>query len=196
LWYGRWMNERQGTGEKKAVDAARLLGRGGEALGLAAVAHARGQWAGRGPWFVLTPELSGAAEEILASLEERPSPRLLRTVIKAVMRDKPATAAPGWATPLVDDQSILSGLGASIEIEKLRPALGTLAGDLTAQQKGLAAFAVALCRNLDSLYALAELLPREYREQFTRMGTLAHVLVEPGDPMNMRADLKERLKEA
>ena len=37
------------------AEAAKLLGRSGRVLGLAAVAHIHGQRAGMGPWYVLSP---------------------------------------------------------------------------------------------------------------------------------------------
>ncbi len=194
------MAEVMGNAQSKAsslqLDARRLLGRGGRTLGLAAIAHARGQQSGRGPWHVLSADTIAAAEEVLSALEQQPDPVLLEAAVRAAMSPKPATAAPTWAAPLWRDPMMLSRVGASLETSQLSSALGLKQTDPSDREKGLAALAVALSRSLDALRAFADYLPEDDRDCVFRMGCLASVSVEPGEPSGLRARLRHVLKKA
>ncbi len=181
--------------DENQMDARRLLGRGGRILGLAALAHAQGRRQGAEPWHVLPADTVAAAEEVLLALEEELDPALLEAVIRAAMSEKPATAAPSWAEPLWRDPGALSRVGAAVDSKRLAPAFGPRLPDPSDREKGLAALAVALCRSVDGLRALAERLPEEDRDLALRMTYLAGVTVEPGDPSRMRAEMRRILKE-
>ncbi len=193
------MAEIMGNTKSKAgslqLDARRLLGRGGRTLGLAAVAHARGQQPGQGPWHVLSADTIAAAEEVLSALAQQPDPALLEAAVRAAMGPKPATAAPSWAAPLWRDPMMLSRVGALFETSQLSSALGPKQTDPSDREKGLAALAVALSRSLDALRAFAEYLAEDDQDSVFRMGCLASVSVEPGEPSELRTELRRLLKE-
>ncbi|MCP4679629.1 MAG: hypothetical protein GY854_29885 [Deltaproteobacteria bacterium] len=181
--------------DENQTDARRLLGRGGRILGLAALAHAQGRRPGSEPWHVLSADTVAAAEEVLIALEKEMDPALLEAVVRAAMGEKPATAAPSWAEPFWRDPQALSRIGAAVDSKCLAPAFGPRLPEPSDREKGLAALAVALCRSVDGLRALAEHLSEEERELVLRMTYLAGVTVEPGEPSRMRADMRRILKE-
>ncbi|MCP4604002.1 MAG: hypothetical protein GY847_26355 [Proteobacteria bacterium] len=189
------MGNNRANANANQKDAGRLLGRGSKILGLAALAHARGQRAGTGPWHTLSKEIVAASEEVLEALEQEPDPTLLEAVIRAAMAPNPATAAPTWAETLWRDPLALSRVGTAVDSERLAPALGPKCNNSSDRQKGLAALAVALSRSIDGLRALAENLPEEDRDAVVRMASLAAVVVEPGEPTRMRADIRKIIKE-
>ncbi len=173
------------------ITAGQLLGRGSRALGLAALAHGRGQRPGAGPWHVLGKEMVGAVEEVLLSLEKGPEPKQLEAAIRATMAPRPATASPRWAEPLWRDPTALKTLGAALETVSLTPALGPRFKDPSDVEKGLAGLAIAFSRSLDSLGALADNLTELDRNKAVRMGYLAQTLVGPREPSKMRAFIKQ-----
>ncbi len=189
------MVRNQSEEDKNQMSAARLLSRGGRILGLAALAHARGQRAGFGPWYALCPETIAATEEVLHALDQRPDPKLLEAVVRAAMAPAPATAAPRWAEPLWRDPRALSRVGAAVDSKYLAPALGIGRHDLSDRLRGLAALAVALSRSLDGLCALAEHLPQTEKGEIVRMASLAAAVVNPGEPTQMKAKIRRILKE-
>jgi len=193
------MGEEKADHKQRAI--GRLLGRGGQTLGLAATAHARGQRAGDGPWHVLAPQLVAAAEQVLGVLAEENDPDSLSSAVGAAMGAAPATAAPSWAGDLWRDPELLARLGCAVPPDALAPALpvqwsGTAepVEALDHRERGLAAVAVALGRSVDGVEALAaELAPAE-GERLIGMATLAGSQVAPGEPSRMRSWLKEWIK--
>ncbi len=178
-----------------SAQAAKLLGRGGRVLGLAAVAHVHGQRAGKGPWNVLSPEIVAATEEILLLLEQGPKKAVLEAVVEAALSPEPATAAPRWTEPLWRDADALSRLGKVLDIRTLTPALGPRRADPSDREKGLAGVALALCRSSDGLCALAERLPEDDGSKLKCMASFAQTVVEPREPTRMRDELRRLLKE-
>jgi hypothetical protein len=178
---------------KKAeiVGAEKLLARGSRILGIAALAHARGD----GRWHVLSAETIAATEEILSYLEQKPDSVVLEAVIGAALASEPATQPPSWSKPLFHNQPMIERIGALIDASRLRAALGARHASPTDRLKGLAALAIGLCRSLDSLGALAQNLPVEDRAELMPMGYLAHTLVEPGEPSTMRSDIRRIMRE-
>ncbi len=175
---------------------ARLLGRGGQALGLAATAHARGQRGGRGPWYVLAPETIAAAEQVLVALEEGGDPESLELAVGAAMATAPATAAPSWAAASWSAPGALDRIGRAVTDAAIAPALphrSASAADLDDRARGLAALAVALGRSVDGVQALAARLPAADGRLLLRMAGVAGARVAPGDPSRMRAWLKAEL---
>jgi hypothetical protein len=179
--------------EKKAenVGAEKLLARGSRILGIAALAHARGD----GRWHVLSPETVAAAEEILRYLEQKPDSVVLEAVIGAALAPEPATQPPSWSKPLFHNRSMIERIGALTDASKLRAALGAGHASPANRLKGLAALAIGFCRSLDSLGALAENLSDDDRADLMPMGYLAHTLVEPGEPSTMRSDIRRIMSE-
>lgn len=167
-----------------SATAARLLGRGGRVLGLAALAHARGQRAGAGPWYVLGPETVAAAEQLLSILEEGGDPESLAAAVGAAMGPEPATAAPSWVVRLLARDRALDRVGERIEPLELAPALerGMATDELSARARGLAALAVGLCRSIDRVEAVCRGLELGEGRALRRMSRLAGVQVAPGQP--------------
>lgn len=182
---------REETGQHEVrADVGRFLRRGGTALALAAVAHAKGRLPRGERWHVLAPELAAAAEEVLAEIAAGARPEVLETAVRAAMDEKPSTAPPAWARALVGSPAALSRVGRGADPGDLAPALGRRAGTAEDRLKGLAALALALCRSLDALAAAAALLSEEDGRALVRMGHLAAATAEPGAPSRMRAAVK------
>jgi len=180
-----------------SADVSRLLARGGRVLGLAALAHARGQRAGAGPWFVLSPQLVSAAEQILTELESGPDLDALTAAVAAALGPGPATAAPSWIGPALGSPERLATVGRGIDDDDIAAALPVDAapGDLDARTRGLAAIAVALGRSIDAIEAVGrELEPGDGRA-LTRMARLACVEVSPGQPTRVRRVIRRLLGE-
>lgn len=184
--------------------ANRLLARGGRILGLSAAAGARGPFSGRGSWFVLTPSIAAAADEILEVLQGDIDPTLLAAVLEASVDLRPATAAPSWARPLWQNPELFERVGralAEAEEDQITREIfreEALAGEETlashAQRRGIACVAVALGRSMDAVRSLALKLPESDGASLIRMGQLAQALVDPGEPSRMRAFLRQILK--
>ena len=189
------MKDKSKESDSTSVQAARLLGRSGRVLGLAAVAHVHGQRSGKGPWHVLSPETIAATEEILLLLEQGPKKAVLEAVLEAALAPEPATAAPGWTEPVWRDPLALSRLGKALDVKRLAPALGPGNTDPSDREKGLAGIALALCRSSDGLAALAAHLEKDDRLDLKRMACLAQVLVEPHEPTQMRDEIRRLLRE-
>jgi len=153
--------------------AARLLSRGGRILGLAAVAYARGQRAGTGPWYALPAETVAAVEEVLLVLENEEDPELLEAVVCAALSPEPSTAAPSWAEPLWRDPAALTEVGRAVDDELTKPVLGSGEANPPPRLKGMAALAMALCRSPDGLAALAARLPGDEGPEVVRLACLA-----------------------
>lgn len=162
---------------------------------LSAVARARGQRAGQGAFFVLSANLTAAAEEILTVLEQNVDPPLLEAVIAASMDPGPATASPAWAEPLWRDPEALGRIGRKLGESAPLAVLGNRAAPPSDRQRGLSGLSMALSRSLDGQRALAEKLPASDRQDFIDMGHLAHVLALPGEPTGMRALMRKLLEE-
>jgi len=165
---------------------ARLLARGGRALGAAAVAHARGARADGG-WSVLSPELAAAADAALAALAAGVTPRALAAAIGAAMRDAPATAAPAWTAPFGADPEALARAG--------RAAAEAWPGHLPAapggdRERGLRALALALCRSSEAPRAVAAALAPEDGLALVRLARLYEALARPGEPGAVRAAIR------
>jgi hypothetical protein len=175
----------------KRVGAEKLLARGSRTLGIATLAHARGD----GRWYVLSPESIAATEEILSYLKQKPESVVLEAVIGAALAPEPATRPPSWSEPLFNKPPMIERIGARTHESQLRAALGARHASPSNRRKGLAALAIGLCRSLDSLGALAENLPDADGIELTRMGYLAHTLVEPGEPSTMRSDIRRIMNE-
>lgn len=175
-----------------SATAARLLGRGGRVLGLAALAHARGQQAGVGPWYVLGPELVAVAEQVLSILEEGGEPESVAAAIGAAMGPEPATAPPAWTAQLLLRERALARVGQRIEPRELAPALarGASADELDPRTCGLAALAVGLCRSVDRIEAVCRQLEPDEQRALRRMSRLAGVQVEPGQPTRVRRAIR------
>jgi hypothetical protein len=173
-------------------EAARLLGRGGRMLGLAAVAHARGQRAGAGPWHVLSTETVAVAEQLLLALEESRDSWVVAAAVTAALAAGPVTAVPSWAATVWEQPGELERLGESIEAAELDPAFpsGTSAKHADVRTRGLAALAVALCRGLDGVLALGAKLGESDRATLIAMARLAAVQVDPGAPTRVRGRIR------
>jgi hypothetical protein len=195
MWYGPGVTNEPKKERSGKVGARELLSRGGQVLGLAALAHAEGHRPGKGDWHVLSPALRAAANQVIAYLEQDPDPGVLETVINAAMSPEPATRAPAWAETLIDNPDNIERVGSLIDVQALAPALGDRVPEPSSRQKCLAALALGLCRSPDRLAAVAERLPDGDGTHVLRMGCLAGALVESGRPTEMRARLKAIVKE-
>lgn len=164
-------------------------------LGLAALAYTRGQRSGQGPWFVLPPEMVSATEEILVALERGPGAEAMAAAVGSAMGPEPATAAPAWAAPLVEDPDALATVGRGVECGDLVPALPAAreAHRLSDRHAGLAAVAIAFCRSVDVVGDLSQRLELEDGASLERMSRLAGTTVEPGQPTRVRRAIKRLL---
>jgi hypothetical protein len=173
--------------------ASKLLARGGRALGVAAIAHARGQRAGKGPWHALSREIAAAAEQVLGALEEDVSQRALGAAVGAAMGEAPATSEPAWARALIGDPDAFARIGRGAEaawppdfpVEKP-------AGE---RERGVAITALALCRSVDAARALAIRLPRSDGDALVRWARLLQALARPGEPSTVREAVRRALAE-
>lgn len=163
---------------------SRLLGRGGRVLVTAAVAHARGYRAGANRWNVLSLENIAATEQILRVIEDGVEPRDMAVAIESAIDKKPATAPPSWANRVWTEPDIISKIGSAME----DPILPTAAGD--DREKGLAALAIAMCRSMDGVQALAARLREGDGKKLLRMARLAQATVEAGEPSEMRSKIR------
>jgi hypothetical protein len=179
------------TKKEHQVGVKKLLARGSRILGIAALAHARGN----GRWYVLSPETTAAADEILGYLEAQTDSAVLETVIGAALAPEPATRPPSWSELLFNNRPAIEQIGALTKETELRAALGPHCSSPSNRLKGLAALAIGLSRSPDSLGALAENLPSQDRTDLMRMGYLAQTLVEPGEPSKMRLKLRRIVNE-
>ncbi len=181
------------TAEKEQnVGAEELLARGSRILGIAALAHARGN----GHWYVLSPEIVAATNDILGYLEAQPDSALLEAVVGAALAPKPATRPPSWSKQLTGNPPAIEQLGAMTDEAQLQAALGSSCSSPSNHLKGLAAVAIGLCRSIDSLEAFAQNLSSQDRTALMRMGYLAQTLVQPGDPSTMRSFIRRIVNEA
>ena len=166
---------------------SRLLGRGGRVLAIAAVAHARGYRAGANRWNVLSRENIAATEQILRVIEDGVDPRDMAVAIESAMGKEPATAPPSWASRVWAEPDIIPVIGAVVD----DPILPLATGD--DREKGLAALAIAMCRSMDGVEALAARLRGGDGEQLLRMARLAQATVEAGEPSEMRSRIRALL---
>ena len=172
-----------------------LLGRGGTVLGIAAMAHARGHRTMVGRWSALSRETRAAVEQVLGVLEQTRDFDIIHCAVMKTMSNEKVVAPPKWAKAIAQDPEILARLGSALNDASVKPALGQGDRALTPRQKGLAAMAVALCRNQDTLLALAESMPEEDASVMMRMARLAQATVAPGEPSSVRGRLRALLKE-
>jgi len=168
----------------------RLLARGGRALGIAAIAHARGQRARKGPWHVLSRDLAAAADQILGELDTELPPRDLAAAIGAAMGEAPATAEPAWTAPLADDPEAFARVGRAATW----PAGFAIEPPVADRERGLSAVALALCRSVDAARALAAKLGAEDGRALVRAARLFQILARPGEPSAMRALVRAALE--
>lgn len=175
-----------------SAGVADLLARGGRVLGLAMLAHARGQGSGAGPWYVLAPELVAATDQIIGVLEQGPDAASLSFAARAAMGPEPATAAPSWARPLWEHPDELERVGRLIPLVDLGAALpyGASESELGDRCRGLAALAVAACRSVDGTAAIASMLPADEARELVRMSRLAGARVAPGGPSRVRRGIR------
>lgn len=171
----------------------RLLARGGRPLGLAAVAFARGQRPGEGPWYALAPELVAPAEEVLSGIGRERDPAVLSAALAAALGPDPATAAPGWLGPL--DRVALERLAEAPGLGAPPPALERECE--APSDRGLWALALAFCRNPDAVAAVAARLEdAPGASLLVRWSRLAQILARPGDPSRARRRIREILAAA
>jgi len=171
---------------------SRLLARGGRALGIAAVAHARGQRAQKGPWHVLSRDIAAAAEQILGELETEVTPSALSAAIGAAMGETPATAEPAWATPLARDPEAFARLGRAAAASW--PAGFPIEEPEGERERGVALVALALCRSVDAVRALAVKLAAEDGLALVRTARLYQAVARPGEPSAVRAAVRAALE--
>jgi hypothetical protein len=169
---------------------SRLLARGGRTLGIAAVAMARGQRPGEGPWHALAPDLVAAAEEVLAAVGEERDPAVLAAALEAALGPRPANAAPAWLGTL--DEAALGRIAAVLGDLPLPAALRfDRAG---AADPALWALSLALCRNPDTVLAVADGLgPGDLGARLLGWSRLAQAVARPGEPSRMRRRLRTLL---
>lgn len=171
---------------------SRLLARGGRALGIAAVAHARGQRAGGGPWYALSRETALAAEQALAALEEGVSRGELAAAIAAAMGALPATSGPPWSGALAADPDALlrvaRGAGASW------PESSPVQKPGDERELGIALVGLALCRSVDAARALAGTLPAPDGDSLVRWARLLQAVARPGEPSAARGAVRRALE--
>jgi hypothetical protein len=173
-------------------DAAnRLLARGGRALGMAAVAHARGQRAGQGPWHVLSRDIAAPTEQILGALEVELAPSALAAAVAAAMAEAPAAAAPAWTAPLVLDPQAFARLGR--DAAAAWPAGFRLAAPADARERGVALVALALCRSADAVRSLGGRLAAQDGRALVRAARLFQAVARPGEPSAVRAAIRAAL---
>jgi hypothetical protein len=172
-----------------------LLGRGGAALGIAAMAHARGHRTMAGKWSALSLEMRAAVEQVLGVLEKSTDLDVVRYAVMKTMSNEQVAAPPKWAKAIVQDPELLAQLGSDLDDALLNAAIGRGGHALTPRQRGMAGMAVALCRNQDTLMALAEGMPGGDGRAMMRMARLAQATVAPGEPSSMRRRLRALLKE-
>ena len=189
------MGEENETDNREQEVLKGLLGRGGTALGIAAMAHARGHSTSDCKWSSLSREITAAAEQVLWVLEDSPDFDMVHLAVMKAMSEDKVAALPKWALPLGQDPELVTRLGDALDEALLNPAIGSGDRPLTPRLKGLAGVAVALCRNQDTLSALAEKLPKADSRVMVRMARLAGATVGPGEPSSMRARLRAMLKE-
>jgi len=173
-------------------DTSRLLARGGRALGIAAVAYARGQRAQKGPWHVLSPEIAAAAEQILGELEAEVPAQALAAAVGAAMGEAPATAEPAWTAPLVHHPDEFARVGRNAAA--IWPSDFPLDSPDGDRERGLALVALALCRSVDAARALAAQLGAEDGRALVRSARLYQALARPGEPSAVRAAVRAALE--
>jgi len=169
---------------------SRLLARGGRALGMAAIAHARGQRARGGPWHVLSRDLAAAADQILGELDAELPPRDLAAALGAAMGEAPATSEPSWTAPLAGDPEAFARVGRAATWPAGFP-IGAPEAD---RALGIAAVALALCRSVDAARSLAAKLGAEDGRELVRAARLYQILARPGEPSAMRAAVRTALE--
>ncbi|MCU0664802.1 MAG: hypothetical protein MUC50_21075 [Myxococcota bacterium] len=177
------MHETPQIGQTEQL-AARLLGRGGRILGLAAAALSCGQGPG-GPWYALPPETLAAVEEILHLLCSCRDDAAMEQAMTRGLLPFP-TSAPAFARTLVESPQSIAALAHVVHRDLISAAFGQGEGPKDDLDHGLAALAVALCRSPDALSALAAFLPDDVGSRLERLGRLAHVQAEPGQPSRVR----------
>jgi hypothetical protein len=170
----------------------RLLARGGRALGIAAIAHARGQRAHGGPWHALSRDLAAAAEQILCELEADAPPDALAAAVGAAMGESPAAAEPAWTAPLARDPEAFACAGRAAAAS-WPPGFPIPAPD-DDHRRGVAAVALALCRSTDAVRSLAGKLGAEDGRALVRTARLCQALAHPGEPSAMRATIRAALE--
>jgi hypothetical protein len=171
---------------------SRLLARGGRALGTAAIAHARGQRAQKGPWHVLSRDLAAAAEQILGELEADVPPGALAAAVGAAMGEMPATSEPFWTAPLVHDPEAFARVGRAAAASW--PAGFPMEAPADDRERGVVMVALALCRSVDAARALAAKLGAEDGRTLVRAARLCQTLARPGEPSAMRAAVRNSLE--
>jgi hypothetical protein len=171
-------------------DVSKLLARGGRAFGLAAVAHARGQRAGQGPWHALSRDAIEAAERILDALEGGVSPGGLAAAIAMSMGDGPATAEPAWTRALVGDPASFARIGRGVDWPNGFP----IANPAKDAERGIALVALALCRSVDAARALGGKLPGGEGEALVRWARLMQAVARPGEPSAVRGAVRGALE--
>lgn len=164
-----------------------LLSRGGRPLGLAAVALAKGQRPGEGPWYALAPDLVNATEKALAALERERDPAVLSAALSAALGPEPAGGAPDWIGTI--DRAALGELSGAPALAD--PPLAVRSECDGTVARGLWSLAMAFCRNPDTVAAVAgRLEPAVMGELFVRWSRLAGVTARPGEPSRLRRRLR------
>ena len=161
-------------------------------MGLASVAHVRGQSLS-GSWYVLSKEIGAAADQILKVLNDGVDKTSLAAAVTACMSLQPATAAPLWTKPIWEDPTILDQIGNLAE--QKWPPNENGAPLNSSRQRGLASLAIALCRSMDSVRAVALKLSESNGGELIKMAALAQSCVAPGIPSEERNRLRCFLKE-
>ena len=189
MWYLVSVSKKPEKSSSK-VGADQLLARGSKVLGLASVASACGQRAGKGPWYVLSKEITGPAEEVLTALQKKPDPVLLEAAVRAAMSKEPATSPPSWSEPLLSGGDVIDRFGGTIEKKDIEKVAGKARDTGSPRVRGLAALAIAFCRSRDAVEAISRLFEEEEKRAVREMGAFAGAVVDPMEPTSMRERLK------
>ena len=172
-----------------------LLGRGGSSLLTATIARSRGIEMGTHRWQALSPDLIASVEQVLGCLSQSMPVDWLEMTIRRTLIGEEVAAVPEWLTPVYRSPEALSFVGGAVTREEVSCALGIRAHHPSERYLGLAAVAVALSRMQDTLDTLSRRLNHEDGNLIVRMGRLAGVTIQSGEPTRMRRRVRLLLRE-
>ena len=173
-----------------------LLGRGGASLTLAVASRWAVENGEPEVSAYLLPELRAAAAQAGKALDANPPDDVLEEALACALRPRPAVTLPDWVKTVVRNPREISRIGQRFS-GSLHAALGVHCPSPSARERGLAALALSLCRQQDTLRTLADFLPVPAEGVLLeRMARLAAVLASPGEPSSARAAVRRILKGA
>ena len=111
--------------------------------------------------------------------------------LASAMKPHPSVQTPNWTRPLLQTPELIGRLGEMVTVNW--PPGDPSGVPLAKEHAGLAALAIALCRNPESAQAVALELDPTAGQELLYKTQLAQSLVQPGDPSRMRRQLKTQI---